>query len=328
PLQELLVEIYGEMLGLDSDHISIHDDFFRLGGNSIMAIKLVNKIYQRTGIQAKVIDIFNEKTINKLSLVINHYEPEYKAVIPLNHVTDKPSAFMIHPGGAGCEVYKGLAEKLRPYCQCYGVDSYNLYNDEKITNLNDLAMYYLNHIEVIQKSSQQKEYILVGWCLGGQIALEIASILESRGHKNIIILMLDTILRGEDAKLMELSSVPSDDEISEEFKAPVDSELFLASKKFALAEHCIVGQKITTRLRFTRMVLLKAMVKGGKESQLLFDHIHQLDCNNLDKTIENSDLLMVYPVEASHQEIIKEEEFIIDIIKRLIHDPQKMIPLF
>ncbi|MFS4432247.1 thioesterase domain-containing protein, partial [Chryseobacterium sp. S90] len=293
-------------------------DFFRLGGNSIMAIKLVNKIYQGTGIQPKVIDVFNEKTINRLSLVINHYEPEYKAVIPLNHIMGKPKVFMIHPGGAGCEVYKALAEQLKPYCQCYGVDSYNLYNDEKISNLNGLAVYYLNHIKAIQKASQQEEYILIGWCLGGQIALEIASILESSGHKNITVLMLDTILRAEDAKLMELSSIPTDEEISEEFKAPTDSELFLASKKFALAEHCIVGQGISTPLRFTRLVLLKAMTKGEKENQLLFNHIHRLNYNNVDKIIENPDLLLVYPVEASHQEIIKEEEFIIDIIKSII----------
>ncbi|MDR6373311.1 amino acid adenylation domain-containing protein, partial [Chryseobacterium bernardetii] len=67
PLQEQLVEIYGEVLGLDADHISIHDDFFRLGGNSIMVIKLVNKIYQRTGIRATGGMVFNHKSIAGLS---------------------------------------------------------------------------------------------------------------------------------------------------------------------------------------------------------------------------------------------------------------------
>ncbi|WP_426480020.1 amino acid adenylation domain-containing protein [Chryseobacterium sp. CBSDS_008] len=315
-LQEQLVWIYGSVLGIDPDHISIHDDFFRLGGNSIMAIKLVNTIYRQTGLQPKVIDVFNERTIDKLSLIMTHSESEYRPVVTLNHAKDKPNVFMIHPGGMGCEVYKGLAERLKSDYQCYGLDSYNLYNNEKISNLHYLATYYLNHIEVLQKSNGQKEYILIGWCLGGQIALEIASILESRGHKDITVLMLDTILRAEDAELMSLSSTPSDEEISEEFQAPVDSETFFAAKKFLLAEHCIVGQKISARLKFTKMILLKAMVKGEKQDQQIFDHIYRLAFNNVDKIIERPDLLMLHPVEASHQEIIKEEEIIIDFIKK------------
>ncbi|MGV2473611.1 UNVERIFIED_CONTAM: thioesterase domain-containing protein, partial [Ralstonia mannitolilytica] len=327
PLQEQLVEIYGQVLGLDPGHISIHDDFFRLGGSSIMAIKLVNLIYQQTGIQLKVIDVFNEKTVSKLSLVINDYEPEYKAIVPLNHATGKPTVFMIHPGGAGCEVYNTIAEQLKPYCHCYGVDSYNLYNNEKISNLNDLATYYLNYIDSIQNACEQEEYIFVGWCLGGQIALEIVSILETRGHKQITILMLDTILRAEDRELMKLSSIPSDEDISQQFNAPVGSELFMASKKFVLAEHCIVGQGISTRLKHTNMILLKAMTKGEKENQLIFDHIHQLDCNNVEKITENRNLLKVHRVQTSHQDIIKEEELITDLIRCLLQYPQEIFSI-
>ncbi|MEF9478799.1 amino acid adenylation domain-containing protein [Chryseobacterium sp. 1B4] len=67
PLQEQLADIYGEVLGLDPGSIGIHDDFFRLGGNSIMAIKLVNKIYQKTGRKASGGMVFSNKSIVSLS---------------------------------------------------------------------------------------------------------------------------------------------------------------------------------------------------------------------------------------------------------------------
>ncbi|MGV2473805.1 UNVERIFIED_CONTAM: condensation domain-containing protein, partial [Ralstonia mannitolilytica] len=70
PLQEQLVEIYGQVLGLDPGHISIHDDFFRLGGSSIMAIKLVNLAYQQTGIRATVGTVFSHRTIAGLSQAV------------------------------------------------------------------------------------------------------------------------------------------------------------------------------------------------------------------------------------------------------------------
>ncbi|RNA62698.1 amino acid adenylation domain-containing protein [Chryseobacterium nematophagum] len=62
-LEKELAEIYGEVLGLPIENIGIHDDFFRLGGNSIMAIKLISKIHQRLGLQASVAMVLSHKTI-------------------------------------------------------------------------------------------------------------------------------------------------------------------------------------------------------------------------------------------------------------------------
>ncbi|UHO38304.1 amino acid adenylation domain-containing protein [Chryseobacterium capnotolerans] len=70
-LQKQLCQIYGDVLGVDADTISIHDDFFRLGGNSIMAIKLISKIKQVLQIQVEVSKIFNYKTIALLSVVLS-----------------------------------------------------------------------------------------------------------------------------------------------------------------------------------------------------------------------------------------------------------------
>ncbi|SMD03751.1 non-ribosomal peptide synthetase, partial [Chryseobacterium sp. YR221] len=69
--QENLCKIYGEILGVASEHIGIHDDFFRLGGNSIMAIKLISKIKQEMDIQVNVAMVFSHKTVASLSHILN-----------------------------------------------------------------------------------------------------------------------------------------------------------------------------------------------------------------------------------------------------------------
>ncbi|MGV2451718.1 UNVERIFIED_CONTAM: amino acid adenylation domain-containing protein, partial [Ralstonia mannitolilytica] len=66
-IEEQLVWIYAEILGIDPDHISIHDDFFRLGGNSIMAVKLIAKIRQDLDMQIKVSVVFGNKSIAELA---------------------------------------------------------------------------------------------------------------------------------------------------------------------------------------------------------------------------------------------------------------------
>ncbi|MDN3695553.1 amino acid adenylation domain-containing protein [Chryseobacterium tructae] len=71
-LQEKLCQIYGEVLGINAETISIQDDFFRLGGNSIMAVKLISKIRKELDLQVNVGMVFNHKTVASLSNVLSH----------------------------------------------------------------------------------------------------------------------------------------------------------------------------------------------------------------------------------------------------------------
>ncbi|NDE19265.1 MAG: amino acid adenylation domain-containing protein [Alphaproteobacteria bacterium] len=68
-LYNTLPDYRAEVLNIDEQTISITDDFFRLGGNSIIAIRLVsklNKIFLRINISA----IFQHSTIEKFTLYL------------------------------------------------------------------------------------------------------------------------------------------------------------------------------------------------------------------------------------------------------------------
>ncbi|UHO38302.1 amino acid adenylation domain-containing protein [Chryseobacterium capnotolerans] len=84
-LQQKLCTIYGQVLGINPEYISIHDDFFRLGGNSIMAIKLIGKIKQELGLQASVSMVFNHKTVALLegALATEETTAESIEIIPV-----------------------------------------------------------------------------------------------------------------------------------------------------------------------------------------------------------------------------------------------------
>ncbi len=42
--EQQLAEVFAELLALPQDSLSVLDDFYRLGGNSILAIKLVGRL--------------------------------------------------------------------------------------------------------------------------------------------------------------------------------------------------------------------------------------------------------------------------------------------
>ena len=63
-IEKALVEIWQEILGLD--RVSLNDDFFKIGGDSILSIQVSSRIRQ-AGFNCQVKEIFEHKTILKLS---------------------------------------------------------------------------------------------------------------------------------------------------------------------------------------------------------------------------------------------------------------------
>jgi len=66
-LEIRLCQIYADVLGLVSDQISIQQNFFRMGGNSILSIRLKQKLNQLDEFKhISIADLFKHNTINKL----------------------------------------------------------------------------------------------------------------------------------------------------------------------------------------------------------------------------------------------------------------------
>jgi amino acid adenylation domain-containing protein len=67
-LQIQLCDIWQSLLS--GDKVGISDDFFRIGGDSILAVKLAHQISQTLEVSILVVDIFTNNTIEKLSKYI------------------------------------------------------------------------------------------------------------------------------------------------------------------------------------------------------------------------------------------------------------------
>ncbi len=64
PVEELLCELYAEVLGVDS--VGVDDSFFDLGGDSIISIRLVARA-RRAGLRLTARDVFAHKTVARLA---------------------------------------------------------------------------------------------------------------------------------------------------------------------------------------------------------------------------------------------------------------------
>jgi amino acid adenylation domain-containing protein/non-ribosomal peptide synthase protein (TIGR01720 family) len=321
-LERKVCEIWAEVLGLSADKVGIHDDFFKLGGNSIAVITLVMKLNNYYKARLKISDIFVHKTVDSVLKKIIQSKDSYQAIIKLNNTCNKPNMFMIHPATGGCEVYISLANLLDNHFSCYGVDSYNLYNNKKIENMNELAKYYTSYIKDIMNNTNQKECHMLGWSLGGEIALEIAAILEKEKKFTPKLYLLDCF--PNDDYLASLNTPTYIEKIKNGYKnygiEQGYDKLYIEKVVSNIdVEARLSNKKISSALKMTQALLFKAMLEEIKwknyNPKNFHEYITSLEYNNLEKIIENkSDIKLVQINDAHHGNILDQENILISEI--------------
>lgn len=144
-----------------------------------------------------VVQLLQSRTLKNL-LAAN----ERRLVLPLNRWAEgAPVVWMIHPALVGAEAFHAFAQPLQGRFNCYGVDNHNLYHQPAIDSLGDLAERYLNEMIAAGLLQGAGPVRILGWSLGGIIALEIAARLEARGCRNVQLYLLDSFYRQATAEL-------------------------------------------------------------------------------------------------------------------------------
>ena len=72
PVQEVLTELWSELLGVES--IGVDDDFFKLGGHSLLVAKLAARVRQAFGVELSLVEVFKQPTVEALAAAIESAE--------------------------------------------------------------------------------------------------------------------------------------------------------------------------------------------------------------------------------------------------------------
>jgi len=73
PVEEILVEIFEEVLNLD--RVGIHDDFFEIGGHSLLAIRVISRVRSTFDVEIGIRNVFDATTAAKLAEILIAQEP-------------------------------------------------------------------------------------------------------------------------------------------------------------------------------------------------------------------------------------------------------------
>ena len=190
-MEEKLQYIWSQVLGLKG--IGVHDDFFEVGGHSLLAVTLFKKMEQSLGaLHLPISALIQAPTISKFAPLIKQ-QPETNTWSPLVLIQEgasKVPLFCVHGAGGNILIYRELAAQLGPQFTVYGLESQGLDGNQPfLSTISDMATQYVHEI---QKIHPDGPYLLVGYCMGGTIALEMAQQLKSHGFEVPFLGLLET----------------------------------------------------------------------------------------------------------------------------------------
>jgi thioesterase domain-containing protein/acyl carrier protein len=188
-LEAQLAKIWEELLEVNP--IGINEDFFALGGHSLLSMRMLARIGSSMGKKLPVTIILQHPTIEQLAKAISTVtENDYSLLVPIQTKGTTRPLFLIHSANGNLVAYGELVRELGPEQVLYGIKARGVDGDQiPHSSIEEMATYYLELIKTVQPNGP---YQLLGHSMGGLIVYEMARQLQHKGQEVGLVGLLDT----------------------------------------------------------------------------------------------------------------------------------------
>ncbi|WP_394618762.1 amino acid adenylation domain-containing protein [Lentzea sp. JNUCC 0626] len=242
-----LAAIFRDVLDLDEGLVlGAANDFFRLGGHSLAAMRLASQMNRKFPVNTAMRDVITASTIGELSALLDkkmHPDADPEADISSIATWFTPSAngrtlFCAHPKFGASSMYSELAPYLPDGVGLVGIDDPAIIGlDVEFDDLDSLAATYADVIQGLQPAGP---YELLGWSYGAHIMFAVARQLLARGERVRPLVIVDAMPAGSE-NTTELTERPGGaesmhDEMRKAFGEEAYTELVADVKQLKAVE--------------------------------------------------------------------------------------------
>ncbi|MFP5287320.1 MAG: thioesterase domain-containing protein, partial [Thermoanaerobaculia bacterium] len=193
PVEETIAAVWSDLLGVDA--IGIHDDFFELGGSSLMAVQLGSRLRQALHVELPGDFLFQASTLAGLAELVSRLRqpgerPRSSCLVPLQKGNGRRPLFLVHQVGGDVYTFRALAQALGKDQPLYGLRSMGLEDgEEPFASVEEMAEHYLG---LLREAQPAGPYRIGGASMGGMVAFEIAHRLRAAGETVELLTLMDT----------------------------------------------------------------------------------------------------------------------------------------
>ncbi len=184
-----LCRLWEEALELEA--VGIHDDFFAIGGHSLVAVRLFAAIEKEFGRRLSLAVLLAAPTVAQLADVLRDATRPGSsgAIVPIETRGARRPFFCVHGIGGNVLNYVDLARQLGAEQPFYGLQAIGLDgHTPPLQTIDAMARRYLEDIRTVQPHGP---YRLGGGCMGGIIAHTMARQLQQAGEQVELLVLLD-----------------------------------------------------------------------------------------------------------------------------------------
>lgn len=193
PLETRLVQIWEEIFGFGP--IGIRDDFFLMGGDSLLGIRLLMRVEQECGVRLPLSALIENWTVEGLAALIRNQTRslERSTLVPIQTEGSRPPFFCLSGGtgvldGRGSLSIRSLAALLGPDQPVYTFVCDDAQSESSSESLvGDLAARFVEDL----RASHRGPYDLGGYSFGALVVLEMARRLVDLGETIGVVALLD-----------------------------------------------------------------------------------------------------------------------------------------
>ena len=200
--EEMLAAIWADIL--QRRVTSVEESFFNLGGHSLMAVRLFDRIWRRFNIDLPISTLFTHPSIRDLAELIDRTDASPGTAAEIDPSADWDTTTVIHPGPAASLerpifLVSGLGGNVNNLVELgailgrrrkvVGLQTRGIMGHDPRETVEEMAAEHLRYIRAHQPKGP---YLLGGYSAGAQIAFEMARQLAAQGEAVDQLVLLDT----------------------------------------------------------------------------------------------------------------------------------------
>jgi oxalate---CoA ligase len=197
-----LTELWERLLQIAP--VSLDDDFSEKGGDSLLAMEMLCELERLTGQTIHTSILFEARTIRQLAQMLFELDIRPKSVIKRNPGGGLAPIFLFHGDYIGGGLYAArLANFLGSDQPLFVVAPHDLGKESVSLPIEVIAA---DRLPLILNAQPKGPYRLCGYCLGGNVAFEVARLLIAAGEKVEMVGMIDSPIVSAHSSLQLLLS--------------------------------------------------------------------------------------------------------------------------